>query len=358
MKNKFLIIPLIGIGDVLMTTPALTVLKKNKPESKITYCTMNKGTYEVLKHNPFIDNLVYYPFMGKHKIPSIFNFLKEQSCRHSTSINFYPSNRIHYNIVSLLTFAPQRIGHTYSQMNFSQLNWLKNKTIQEDDSLHCVEENIRLLRFLDIDISSNEIPSMSIFLDPTEINAGSEYRKLISPSTCCIGIHAGTSVMKGHVARRWPKEHFLQLINRTQDAHFLLFGSNEEQETNQFIFENATPGKVSLVKDKSIREVASIIRACDFFVSNDSGLMHLSAAVGTPVIAIIGPTNPVYIKPWKVPHKIVSAPVSCCHCFRYSPKPLSCSNDFKFQCLSEITVEMVQNDVEEFIHSFGLRSLA
>ena len=357
MKNKIIISPLIGIGDVLMTTPALEIIKKNRPELEITYCAMSKGIYDVLERNPNIDNLVYYPFMGKKSLPTLFRFLKEQSCRYSKNLNFYPSNRLHYNIVSLLTCAPQRIGHTYLRMNFSQLNWLKNRTITEDDTLHCVEENIRLLKFLDINVSADSIPPMNIYLNNQEIESGINYRKSIAPSKCCIGVHAGTSVMKGHAARRWSKENFSKVINNVKDAHFLLFGTKEELGANQFICDNTEPGRVTFVNSKTIREVAAIIRACDFFCSNDSGLMHLAAAVATPVIALIGPTNPLYIKPWKVTHKIISAATPCCHCFKYSPKPLICTSDEKFQCLEEITVEMVEKEIRAFIDSFCLRSI-
>jgi ADP-heptose:LPS heptosyltransferase len=357
MNNKIIISPMIGIGDVLMTTPALEIIKKNIPESEITYCTMNKGVFDVLKENPNIDNLVYYPLLSKNVFSALVPFLKEQSCRHYISLNFYPSNRIHYNIISLLTFARQRIGHTYLRMNFSQLNWLKNKTIIEDDSLHCVEENIRLLQLLGIKVSVDSIPPMSIYLNPQEIESGMQFRRTISPTKCCIGVHAGTSVMKGHSARRWSKEKFSEVINTIEDAHFVLFGTKEEFEANQFIHDNVEPGRVTFVNNKTIREAAAIIKACDFFLSNDSGLMHLAAATGTPVIALIGPTNPVYIKPWNVPHKVVSAPNACCHCFRYSPKPLTCVSDKKFECLTEITVAMVEKEIRAFIDSFCMRSL-
>lgn len=348
---------MIGIGDVLMTTPALEIIKKNIPESEITYCTMSKGVFDILKGNPNIDNLVYFPFLGKNAFSALLQFLKEQSCRHSVNLNFYPSNRLHYNIISLLTFARQRIGHTYLRMNFSQLNWLKNKTIEEDDSLHCVEENIRLLQFLGLEVSADNIPPMNIYLTTLEIEAGMQYCKSISPSKCCIGVHAGTSVMKGHAARRWSKENFTLLLNNVKDAHFVLFGTKEELEANQFIHDNVVPGRVTFVNNKTIREVAAIIRACDFFLSNDSGLMHLAAATGTPVIALVGPTNPVYIKPWNVPHKVVSAPNACCHCFRYSPKPLTCVSEKKFECLTGITVEMVEKEIRSFIDTYSMRSL-
>jgi heptosyltransferase-2 len=354
--KKIIITPMIGIGDVLMTTPIIELIKKYIPDSKITFCVMNKGTYEVLRENPFIDDLAYYPLLGKSKLTTIIQFMLKHSLKYDLCINFYPSNRIHYNIFSFLTFAPFRMGHRYLRMNFSQLNWLKNKTIPENDSLHCVEENLKILQLMGVETETDQSTKIKIYLNNKELLDGIEFRKNHGGSGCCAGIHAGTSVLKGHEARRWPKEKFSQLINKHPDIRFFVFGTIEEEETNQFLLKNALHSNVVLINNKSIREVAAIIAAMDFFISNDSGLMHLSVAVNTPVIAIIGPTNPVYIHPWNIPHKIIKTNLSCQHCFKYSPKPLDCTNQEHFACLKGISTEMVDTAVSEFKNCYTRRS--
>jgi ADP-heptose:LPS heptosyltransferase len=356
MNRKIIITPLIGLGDVLMTTPALELLKKNLPDTYVTYCTMNTGTYEVLRGNPHIDNLVCYPMLGPNKIAALWQLFRECTGRYRTSINFYPSNRLHYNLFSLLTFAPQRIGHTYLRMNFSQANWIKTRTIVEDDARHCVEENVALLPLLGIDpAAATPIPRLNLYLDDKEFAEGKAFRK-IAGGRPLIGVHAGTSVFKGHGARRWPKERFAALVSELPDAHFVLFGTAEEEEANRYIIHATAAGhRVTFVNDKTIRQVAAITRACDFFISNDSGLMHVAAAVGTPVIAIIGPTNPAYIYPWGVEHKVITPATPCCHCFRYSPKPLCCTNAVPFECLTSISVESVAGAAKEFLVRFAGR---
>jgi len=351
-KTSFLITPMVGIGDVLMTTPAIELIKKHLPDSTITCCTLNKGIFDLLKSNPDIDHLVNYPFFCAKKLAALFQYVKEQSFRHTHCITFYPSNRIHYNIVSLLTFAPKRLGHTYLRMNGSQGNWLKNCTVKENDDLHCVEENVRILELLGITIPTESIPRMKVILDKSEILHGVEYRQSITSSPCCIGVHAGTSVLKGHIARRWPKEYFSELVNSIQDAHFLLFGTKEELEANQYIVDNAKHNNVTFVSNKSIRDVAAIIKACNFFLSNDSGLMHLASAVNRPVLSLIGPTNPVYIRPWGVDYKVVSSHAQCAPCFRYSPRPLQCSQKMQFHCLSDLTPSNVERAVRDFMEKY------
>jgi len=340
---------MIGMGDVLMTTPALKILKKNLPDYAITYCTLNKGISSLLKNNPDIDNIVHYDFFGMKKMIELFRYIREQSFRHSHVLTFYPSNRIHYNVVSLLTGAPHRIGHQYLRMNISQGNWLKNRTIKEIDTLHCVEENVKLLSFFNISADLNTIPPMNITLDNSEIYTGAALKNSLSGDKYCIGVHAGTSILKGHIARRWPMEYFAETIRKIPEAHFLLFGTKEELEANKYILDNTPKGQATFIADKSIREVASVIKACDCFLSNDSGLMHLAAAVETPVLSLIGPTNPAYIRPWGVRHKVLTANAPCSPCFIYSPKPLSCSENSKFHCLHDLQVDTVVDAIREFM---------
>jgi len=350
--HKIIVTPLIGLGDVLMTTPALALLKRHMPQAHITYCTMNKGTFEILKGNPDIDRLQYYPMLGPNKAAALWQILRGCSGRFDVSINFYPSNRIHYNLFSLLTLARVRIGHTYLRMNFSQANWVKNRTIVEDDRRHCVEENVALLTFFGIDPAAVPVPPLKLCLDNKEIEEAGAFRKHYGDRPL-VGVHAGTSVFKGHAARRWPKERFAALIKSVPEARFVLFGTAEEEEANRYIVENAAaPDRIVLVNDRTIRRAAAIIRVCDFFVTNDSGLMHVAAATDTPVIAIIGPTNPAYIYPWGVEHRLITAPTACRHCFHYSPRPLRCANPTQFECLNAITVEAVVEATKEFIGKF------
>jgi heptosyltransferase-2 len=341
-----------------MSFPALELLKKRLPDSYVTYCAMNRGTYEVLKGNPHIDKCAYYPMLGPNKAAALFQLLRECTGRYSVAINFYPSNRLHYNLFSLATLAPVRIGHTYLRMNFSQANWLKTHRVRENDSLHCVEENAALLPLLGISTAGEPVPPMRLYLDKAECEEGMRARRNMTDLPL-IGVHAGTSVFKGHAARRWPKERFAELINAVPDAHFVLFGTAEEEEANRYILNAAkSTGRVTLMSDKTVRQVSAIIRACDFFISNDSGLMHVASAVGTPVVAIVGPTNPAYIHPWGVAHRVITASTPCLHCFRYSPVPLHCTNEPPFECLTGITVDKVAEAAKEFLGKFAGRGSA
>uniref|UniRef100_A0A7C4ELB6 Glycosyltransferase family 9 protein n=1 Tax=Thermodesulfovibrio aggregans TaxID=86166 RepID=A0A7C4ELB6_9BACT len=339
MKNlkKFLILPLYGIGDTLMTTPAIEVLKKSI-DCRIVNLCMFKSTYEVLKNNPFIDEIIYFPFLEKGVLNSLkFIFSLE---KFDCSINFYPSNRRQYNILSFLTGAKIRLGHRYFKRDLVELNFLKNKTLKEDRDLHNVEENLKLLELIGIKVT--ELGKMKIYLKEEEIEQGEKLVKSLSEKDIKVGIHTGTSSFKKHEKKRWAREKFLELIDSFPDFDFFLFGTEEEKDENYFILNNAKHKNVILIENEPIRKVATLIKQMNVFISNDSGLMHISAAVGTPVVAIFGPTNPVWVRPWEVKHRIVKADMPCSPCFYYSPEPLKCRASLDFKCLKEIDVSMVK----------------
>lgn len=343
---NIIILPLYGIGDVLMTTPALRVLKSQCKDCRITYLNMFRSTYEVLRNNPNIDSLIHFPFLEKSVMETL-RFSLPLRGRFDCSINFYPSNRRQYNILAFIIGAEIRIGHHYLHVDKLELNFLKNKTIVENPKLHNVEENMRLLEFLGI--KQDIIPQMEIFLSTEEQIKGLD---LIGPKSSAIkiGIHAGTSTFKGHAHKRWPKENFVELINHLPKYSFYLFGDKEEKEANVFISDSvADRERVTIISGSPIREVAAAIKNLDLFIANDSGLMHLAAAAGSPVVAIFGPTNPDFVRPWGVSHRVVRMDLPCSPCFYYSPRPLECSSSPGFECLANLSVAAVKTAVEDLL---------
>jgi heptosyltransferase-2 len=257
------------------------------------------------------------------------------------SINFYPSNRRDYNLASFLAGCKTRIGHRYVLRDLQELNFLKNKTVKEDDSLHNVQENLRLLQFLGIKETTPY--SLKIYLTQEEKTFAHNLLHERSIDTkLLIGLHPGTSSFKNHDKKRWPEASFSRLIDmfsvEVKNSVFLLFGGPEEQSLRDVITGKISDQKSVLsVNPVSLRQAVSLMARCTLFISNDSGPMHMAAAVGVPIAAIFGPTNPAWVKPWGVKNRVVRSELSCSPCFRYSPKPLECIQKIDFACLKEIS---------------------
>lgn len=341
--KKIIVLPLYGIGDVLMSTPAIRNLKE-RLDCEITCLHMFKTTHDILLNNPYIKENIFFPFLTSSKregIRFLLRFRKKFDC----SINFYPSNRRDYNLASYIVGSPVRIGHRYMIRDMAELNFLKNRTVKEDDSLHNVEEDLRLLDFLGVK-AATAYP-MDFFGTADEKDfAGRWLKEKGLEGRIVIGLHPGASVFKNHARKKWPEASFAALIDmlssEVKGSVFLLFGGPEEQGLRKAVVSAVRNSERVLSADSvSVRQAASLMMKCSLFISNDSGPMHMAAAARAPIVAIFGPTNPAWVRPWGVPHKVVRGCETCNPCFRYSPLPMRCAAARDFACLRVITVEQV-----------------
>ncbi len=338
-----------GFGDMLMATPAVRLLKEGRPGVHITWYAMQKTAAQLLEGNPFVDEVRYFPFLTSGAAATAAHMIRHAFRRFDTAITFYPLNRRDYNLFAFMTGARTRIGFSYAHSTPGYLGWIHNRRLAEDQGLHCVRENVRLLSFFNLTVNDQSIPGLQLFLTDDE-KARADAYFTSQPRRPVIGVHAGTSIFKGHANRRWPKEHFATLMKSMKECSFFLFGSQEEDDVNQYIIDAVhEPERVVRISGKGIRDVAALIQKTDLFVSNDSGLMHLACAVGTPVVEILGPTNPAFISPWGVKHRVMRTGIPCSPCFYYSAKPLTCSNPRQWECMTALKPDFVEKAVRELL---------
>jgi len=350
---KILIIALSGIGDALMFTPALKLLRAEKPEAQIDALVMYRGAAEVLKQNPNVNNVFHFDFLKAGKSRSLKYIFKLRG-QYDSTINVYPSNRKEYNLISHLIGAKKRASVIYKRNDKQNLGFLNNIRVSENDVTHNVITNIRLCEAL-LNKKLNNEPELELYLDDEDKIIAGDYllNAGIKEGEVVIGFHPGCSTLKNHIKRRWEPEKFAALgsaLIENYNAKILIFGGPDENDLKGKIRNQIMPGNALSIEAKSLLQSAAIMRRCDVFVTNDSSQMHIASALQLKTVAIIGPTNTNYIYPWKTEHKIVSLNLDCSPCFFYSPKPLSCNrNDVQFKCIKQITVDMVYNAVKEFL---------
>jgi len=342
---KILILALSGIGDALMFTPALKLLRQSLPSSQIDALVMFKGTKEIFEGNPNLNNVIHFDFIKEGTLSSL-KFILGLRKKYDATINVYPSNRKEYNIINFLLGAKKRAGVEYLRMHASNLGWLNNITVLENDKIHNAQTNIRLVEKL-LSKKFDKEPEMEINLSELDKKTAADYleKNNIKENNFVVGFHPGCATLKNHIKRRWEPEKFAELgkkLIKEKNAKVLLFGGPEEEELKSTINSKIDSENSFIVKTEKFLQSIAIMKRCNVFVTNDSALMHVASALGLKVIAIIGPTNPHYIHPWKTEHKIVSLNLDCAPCFFYSPKPLTCSRqDVQFKCIKELDVEKI-----------------
>lgn len=350
---KILILALSGIGDALMFTPAVKLLRQSLPSAQIDALVMFKGVKDIYERNKNLDNVIYFEFMKEGAVKSL-KFVLSLRGRYDAAINVYPANRREYNVISFLTGAKRRLGVEYLRSNIANFGFLNNVSVKENDLIHNVEENVNLVgKFLNKQFTN--LPPLEFPLTEDDVKFADEFLKdaNITEKQLVIGFHPGCAVLKNHIKRRWEPEKFMALAKKLIDnagATVLLFGGPDEYELVKNIHVDVASYKCHLVKSTNLAQTAAVMKRCKVFVSNDSSLMHISSAMGLNVVGIIGPTNTNYIHPWKTNYKIASLNLECAPCFFYSPTPLLCSRtDVQFKCIKELEVEHVYLKVKEFL---------
>ncbi len=349
-REKILILALPGIGDALLSTPMIELLRRAKPEAEIHVFVMFAATREMFEHDPCIDRVHHFDFLNGSKSGALKFVSDLRRMRFDASINIYPQNRREYNLISFLIGAKQRIAVRYRRRDPQNLSWLNTSTVLEDDTLHCVEENVRLLSLLDIhsELGEERLTSLRFSLGEAHREFADRWcqEHLTGSESLLIGFHAGTALFKNHIRRRWAPEKFAELAKRLTDelgARVLLFGGPDDADANREILERAGEC-VTMVKTKSILDSVAVMQRLNLFVSNDSALMHIAGALKLPTVAIFGPTNETYVHPWKTRYTIVHTGIECRPCFIYSPKPLTCYRTDPaehFICIRAIEVDNV-----------------
>lgn len=350
---KILIIALSGIGDALMFTPSLKLLKNYLPDAEIDAIVMYKGAEEIFHSNRNLSSVIFFNFLDEGFLKSL-KFLFQIRKKYDVTINVYPSNRKEYNIISYIIGAKKRVGTVYLRKTNSNFGFLNNIKVLENDSVHNVQMNIKLCESL-IGKKFNEEPPLKFPIGEEEKALAEKYLNALGTNNkeIVIGFHPGCAILKNHIKRRWEKEKFAELgrkLIKEYSARILIFGGPDESDLKKEIFSMIESERVHIINAESITRSSAIMKRCNVFVTNDSSQMHIATALGLKVVAIIGPTNQNYIYPWKTEHQIVSLNLDCSPCFFYSPKPLICHRtDVKFKCIKELTVDMVYNSVENLL---------
>ncbi len=324
------------IGDLVMGTPILADLKKQFPEAKIT--VLVRSPLDVLlQADPHVDEVFSFRktnWFGRHNEKrDIVEKLKKGK----------------YDLGVLLTNSFSSAwwfwqGGVQNRLGFSanvrRLLLTKAVAFPEERKLqHLVITYKSLLRPLGISLSATP---PKLYVLPQEI---AQAKKLlatygVAEGSPLIGINPGAAYGS---AKCWLPERFrevaLDLLEKT-DAYVLFFGDSSGAALVKEICRDLPPRVLNLAGATSLRELMSLIQLCSVLLTNDSGPMHIAAAVGTEVVALFGSTDAIVTGPYSTESGkiIIQKQVSCAPCFKRT-----CPIDFR--CMKEITSEEVISTV-------------
>jgi heptosyltransferase II len=311
------------IGDAVVSTAFVAACARAHPGSDLT----------VLAH-PRVAPL----FENNPNIHSIIKLSPErslwQTARGLKKEKFDAAYILPISFSSALTAfwagMPSRIGYGSECRGFLLTQKLRYN--QNDfRSRHIILDFMRLLE----QEESGAAPE--IFLSPEEMKWADEFLMSKNPNAGkMIGFGPGATYGP---AKRWPEENWIEMGKDLAKSgqQVLVFGSGEETELCGRIARGIGGQALNLAGTAALRQSAALLSLCSGFITNDTGVMHLAAAVGTKVTAIFGSTNPVWTRPWGKKHKVIYKNEACSPCYgrecRYG----------HYDCLKKISIIEVMN---------------
>jgi len=345
---KILAISLAGIGDTLFATPLIHELRANFPDATIDALVRWRGSKDLLEGNPHLNSIHQRNFISDSKIGSLKFLLKLRAQGYDISFNTHPQSRRRYRLVAKFINAPVRLGHEY-ECSGALDRWLTNRTIPQDYTRHSAENNLSLLSLIK---AKPLLPQhrYEVFLTDAEHTWAADFvagQNLTGRPM--LGIHVGSGGTKNLALRRWPLGNYLELVRRLRECHpklaVLFFGGPEEQADHEKISAAARGGNLFFPKTQNFRQAAALLKKCGAFLSVDTALMHLAAAMNVRgQVVIETPTWNKPIEPYGNPFVLVKNPSVAgrnLEFYRYDGRGIQGSDEALRGCMASVTVENV-----------------
>ncbi|MBD2257223.1 glycosyltransferase family 9 protein [Pseudanabaena sp. FACHB-2040] len=343
--NRILCIRLDSLGDVLMTTPALGAIKETNPQAHLTLMTSEAGS-AIAPLLPIIDETLVYdapwlkataPRTNSQPEYAQFEALRQQF---DAAIIFtvYSQNPLPSAFMTYMADIPLRLAHC--RENPYQL---LTHTVKEPEPEQFIRHEVQ--RQLDLVASvgfHTATPRMSLDIP---LKAQKRVALLLSElglssSSPWVVVHAGASAP----SRRYSPEQFAQVADalQTKGIPIVFTGTKTERPLIDQIRSQMGTSSLSLVGMLDLAGLAALLQTAPLLLSNNTGPVHLAAAVGTPVVDLYALTN-LQHTPWGVPNRVLYHEVPCRLCYK------SICPEGHHDCLRRVEPEQVVAAVVELL---------
>lgn len=328
--KKILIRSVNWLGDAVMTTPALSVVREHFPQAEITILA-NEMVSELFRHHPGIDHIITFHRKGKHRgVAGRLRLAAELRSRRFDLAIILP-NSFDSAVVPWLARIPARLGKC-SDGRTLLLNG-RYQFVKAIPPRHEVDYYLDLLGHFGI---TGVRTPLRLFVTAAEENHAAEHlaQHGIQPHDFVLGINPGASYGS---AKRWYPDRFAQVagqLSETWGAKVVIFGGPGETAIAADIESNLNGKCVNVAGTTSVRDMMALIKRCNFFITNDSGPMHVAAAFAVPLVAIFGSTDHTGTSPYSSNSVVVRNDIDCAPC-----KLRECPTDHR--CMTSVTAEAV-----------------
>lgn len=350
---KILLIAMSGIGDTLIATPLLRELRANFPDAQIDVLVMWAGARDLLEGNPHVNRVWQKNFIKEGALRSLPFLRQLRRERYDLSINAHTQGRLAYRGVAAFIGARRRVGHAYDTTGWLDRAWFMHAMVPEDYNVHSIENNNRLLPLAGarIQLAAHD---MELFLTPAEEQFAWDFVAANHlAGRRVLGVHVGSGGTKNLPLKRWPLPNYIQLFQRLIAAHpqltVLLFGGPEEKEAHARVRTEVASANILIPETRNLRQAAALLQHCHAFLSVDTALMHLAAAMKVPnQLVIEAMTLNATNVPYGNPFTLIRNPFvngRNLDYYRYDGGPIKGTDEELIAAMNSVTVTEVERAV-------------
>ncbi len=337
--GRILIVRTDRLGDVILSTPVIRNLRLVYPSSFIAFMC-RPYTKDVLSGNPYVDEVIVYDKYGKHR--GFFSSLRFawylRKKKFDWALILHPTNRVH--LITFFAGIPFRVGWD-EKMGFLLTRRLPHTKYR--GLKHEMEYTLDILRALGIPVRDKNL------YFPVSDRAREKVRDILIRK----GLKEGEKFFVIHPSascssKRWPISYFgklVDMIKKEFDVPLIVISSKKEKELSDELFA-VRPYLIDIRGELSIAELGALLERAEILISNDSGPVHIAAALGRPVISIFGRRDPGLSprrwRPLGEKARYIHKDVGCKRCLAHN-----C--DKGFRCLHAIKPEEVFLMVHELV---------
>lgn len=340
------------IGDTILTVPFLRNLRRAEPDARIVW-VVAPGSSEVVRGIPYVDELrtwdpvtIHADSRGTHRTwGAKLAFIRQLRAERFDTV-YVLKRSLSSAIMAFLSGARRRVGFDTEGRGL-----LLTTRVPYRHDRHEVDNFLAVLRADGVPVTDDHLEAWLTaeeeqFADRFLAEAG------LAPGTPLVAVHP----FAANARRAWHLDNFIELANRVQaelGARVIVFGGGRDREAMPAITAGMAAPPLFAVGATTLRQTMAILSRCSCLVCNDSGVMHLAAALGTPLLAIFGPQSPTKFGPWGKRCEIIYRGFPCSPCKQKFFTECEPSERMRPLCIEEIGVDEVFVKCRDLLCRFG-----
>jgi len=351
--RRILVIRLDLIGDLVLSLTVVHLLKRTYPDAEIDLLALPSSA-KIAASDPALNEIIAYDPNIWRRAQALLRpknwsalralYKRLHARQYDLTVNVFGNWGA---VLAVLSGAPRRVGFAGEAYPGFMTDSVPGRHWDDPAApLHEVDYCLQLAQAAGASITPDDrIPHLAV--DP---QAYREIEKLLARE----GIQPGSKLIACHVSsnngqsKRWPVPYWATLIERLirEDGDsVVLTGAQNDLALIELILQRTHEHPVNLAGKTSLTQLAALLQRADLVVTGDSGPMHIAAAVGTPLIAIHGPTNPAHSGPLSPKATVLRSDIWCSPCYA-AKSPADC-RFFTTQCMKNIVPEQVITVIHE-----------